>query len=345
MAASGPSERTIKQLFALSSNRCAFPECQTPIIDASRGTIMAEVCHIRSRRPRGPRYDNTQTKEQRNSFDNLVIMCRNHHKVIDGPENLDEFTVERLEQIKREHEDVSRTEQVNLEAVSRATLTALRLTGTIYELGSTHMDFRQAQFRVGGEGGSFGGGGGGGGVLTIVGMSRLPAEVSVDLNGQPGQSPGGGGGGAGAVRFEGRPATSRDFENGLRASGFFTANAANTGNNLLNVLGVGWSFCPVPSLPRNLTLTFASIIELGSLQPPTLLRCDIEVLAPSGDSVAVESMDIEVPDSEDLVRRISRSTKVSFTANEYGVWTVTLKSGGTQLASILFEIREGDVIP
>ncbi|MGH7794506.1 MAG: hypothetical protein ACREQ2_06375 [Candidatus Binatia bacterium] len=46
-----PTEKTIKQLFALSGNVCAFPDCKVPIIEPT-GTITGEICHIKARRKR-----------------------------------------------------------------------------------------------------------------------------------------------------------------------------------------------------------------------------------------------------------------------------------------------------
>jgi hypothetical protein len=40
--------------------------------------------------------------ERRNSYANLILLCRNHHKVIDAQEG--EYTVERLHQMKAQHE-------------------------------------------------------------------------------------------------------------------------------------------------------------------------------------------------------------------------------------------------
>jgi hypothetical protein len=97
-----PSTPTIKKLFALSGNACAFPQCPTPMIDPESGTIIGEVCHIRAREEGGPRYDPTQDDGERNGFENLVLMCSVHHKVIDT--DVQAYTVERLQEIKAAHE-------------------------------------------------------------------------------------------------------------------------------------------------------------------------------------------------------------------------------------------------
>ncbi len=96
-----PSRPTVKRLFALSQNRCAFPECIAPIVEAS-GTPTGIICHIRARSAGGPRYNAKQTDEQRHAFENLILMCARHSKVIDSEPR--RYTVEMLERFKAAHE-------------------------------------------------------------------------------------------------------------------------------------------------------------------------------------------------------------------------------------------------
>lgn len=97
----GPSERTVKRLFALSRNRCAYPNCQTPIVHAS-GTVTGEVCHIRAQSEGGPRFDHTQNDEARHAFENLILLCSVHHRLVD--DQPDTYTVELLTEMKEMHE-------------------------------------------------------------------------------------------------------------------------------------------------------------------------------------------------------------------------------------------------
>src|SRR5262245_9439089 len=103
--ATNPTLPTIKRLFAVSSNRCAFEKCDVTIIN--KGTVVGHVCHIEARNPGGPRYNPTQSEEERNGFDNLVLMCPVHHTVIDS--DVESYTVPRLKEIKANHE--ARAEQ------------------------------------------------------------------------------------------------------------------------------------------------------------------------------------------------------------------------------------------
>jgi len=98
-----PTEKTIKKLFALSGNTCAYPGCQLPIVE-SGGTITGEVCHIRARHAGGPRFDASQSEDDRHSHANLILLCRHHHKVIDSAPDL--YTADALMEMKKIHEDV-----------------------------------------------------------------------------------------------------------------------------------------------------------------------------------------------------------------------------------------------
>lgn len=100
-----PSVTTIKRLFAVSGNRCAFPACAVPIVDRVSGRIAGEVAHIKAKSPSGPRFDRDQTDEQRHSFENLMLICPLHHQIIDT--DLVSYTVERLSRMKSEHESQS----------------------------------------------------------------------------------------------------------------------------------------------------------------------------------------------------------------------------------------------
>lgn len=102
-----PSRSTIKRLFAVTRNRCAFPDCTVPIV-AESGTVTGIVCHIRARSRGGPRFDAKQTDEQRHAFENLILMCAVHSKVIDSEPR--RYTVALLQKLKSKHEQPAENE-------------------------------------------------------------------------------------------------------------------------------------------------------------------------------------------------------------------------------------------
>ena len=91
---------TIKRLFAESGNLCAFPECSEPIID-DNGVPLGEICHLHAQNPGGPRFEPSLSNEEVHEYDNLILLCPNHHKRIDG--DPDRFPAEVLQALKQVH--------------------------------------------------------------------------------------------------------------------------------------------------------------------------------------------------------------------------------------------------
>ena len=75
----------------------------TPEDDES---VVGEECHIVARGSDGPRNDSNFPKEKLDQSDNLILLCRVHHKVVDDQENT--YSVECLRRIKKEHEQFVR---------------------------------------------------------------------------------------------------------------------------------------------------------------------------------------------------------------------------------------------
>ena len=95
-----PSAATVKRLFAVSSNRCAFPKCSQPLVH--EGKVTGRICHIRASSPGGPRFESSQSAEDRDHFENLMLLCPIHHDVIDADELA--YTTARLQAMKLNHE-------------------------------------------------------------------------------------------------------------------------------------------------------------------------------------------------------------------------------------------------
>ena len=86
----------------MSGNRCAFPRCESPLVDPSSGSIIGEICHIKGEKPGAKRYNENQPNRERQAFENLILMCGSHHKVIDDDDKT--YTVQKLVQAKKKHE-------------------------------------------------------------------------------------------------------------------------------------------------------------------------------------------------------------------------------------------------
>jgi len=97
-------DKTRKVLWGRSGNRCAICKKEL-VIDATtqdNESVVADECHIISSRPTGPRHDPSFPCEKLDSYDNLILLCRTHHKMVD--DQLATFTTDILRQMKANHE-------------------------------------------------------------------------------------------------------------------------------------------------------------------------------------------------------------------------------------------------
>lgn len=100
------SQKTLKVLFALSGNQCAHPECTNTLIEPateeSDALVTAHICHIYAVSTNGPRGRSGLTQKELNAPENLILLCRNHHAVVDGQHET--FTADMLKGWKQTHE-------------------------------------------------------------------------------------------------------------------------------------------------------------------------------------------------------------------------------------------------
>lgn len=101
------SLKTHKMLWGRSGNMCAYPECGELLVSDEQETddpsLVGEEAHIVARKESGPRGVNSLPINQRDTYENLILMCRNHHKKVDDQEDV--YTVEILTNYKRQHEN------------------------------------------------------------------------------------------------------------------------------------------------------------------------------------------------------------------------------------------------
>lgn len=96
------SERVRKIVWVQAGGRCAVCQRQvlTPGTEADDPSIFGEEAHIVARSPGGPRAGGLDN-DQLDGHENLILLCREHHKQVDDQPN--RYTVERLRQIKQKH--------------------------------------------------------------------------------------------------------------------------------------------------------------------------------------------------------------------------------------------------
>ncbi len=98
------TDKTRKILWGRSGNRCAICKREL-VVDATPGddeSVVGDECHIISSKPEGPRNVPGVTIEEADSYQNLVLLCKIHHKIIDDQVN--KYPASELNRIKHEHE-------------------------------------------------------------------------------------------------------------------------------------------------------------------------------------------------------------------------------------------------
>jgi hypothetical protein len=83
-----------------------MPECRTELIadstDYDPMVVIGEIAHVVAASDGGPRAVPALGAEERNSYNNLILLCQNCHARIDGQHR--SYSVERLQEIKAAHE-------------------------------------------------------------------------------------------------------------------------------------------------------------------------------------------------------------------------------------------------
>ena len=96
-----PKTKTLRELYLLSGNQCAFTSCTCSMVN-TQGDFIGEVCHIEAAMPGGERFNNKMSNEERRDISNLMLMCHMHHVETN---NVEVYTVERMKEMKRQHEN------------------------------------------------------------------------------------------------------------------------------------------------------------------------------------------------------------------------------------------------
>jgi hypothetical protein len=102
------SDKSIKLLWSNAAGRCSFPGCDKRLsVEQAADTApftLGEMAHIKGKNPGSNRYDCNQNDDERDLYQNLVLLCPNHHTEIDKPETEIKYSVEWLIEIKSNHE-------------------------------------------------------------------------------------------------------------------------------------------------------------------------------------------------------------------------------------------------
>ena len=100
-----PSTQTKLRLFADSAGYCSRPDCHRPLFgeEGQADYHIGEMAHILAARDGGPRTASDVERQDRASYNNLILLCPNCHSEVDKcPE---QFPDSLLHEWKRHHKD------------------------------------------------------------------------------------------------------------------------------------------------------------------------------------------------------------------------------------------------
>ena len=85
-------------LWAHSGGLCGFPECRVicvlPANDNDPSATIGQIAHIEANSDSGPRANPNLPHQDRNLYENLILLCPTHHTLVDAQANT--YTVEML---------------------------------------------------------------------------------------------------------------------------------------------------------------------------------------------------------------------------------------------------------
>ena len=93
-------------LIAFSAGTCYWPGCHKPIVERAAGTfkVTLDIAHICALNETGERFDPEMSDDERNAFENLIVLCRLHHQMVDEGGVGAKYSVELLRRWKHERE-------------------------------------------------------------------------------------------------------------------------------------------------------------------------------------------------------------------------------------------------
>jgi len=100
------SDQTLKLLWGRAAGRCAVSTCRVELYvektEHDPAVPIGDIAHMHAHGDSGPRAVQSLSAKQRNSYENLILLCKNCHARLDGQKNRN--TVEVIQQIKFDHE-------------------------------------------------------------------------------------------------------------------------------------------------------------------------------------------------------------------------------------------------
>jgi len=130
------------RLWVASGGRCEFPGCNKPVWKDNL-TFMpgnfSQISHIIGQSPNGPRGSEEKSKKYAKDFNNLMLLCSTHNKLID--DYPDKYTISFLRESKKAHEKRIKT-QTGIQLDRKTTIIRFQanIKGRKVEIPSTEIN-------------------------------------------------------------------------------------------------------------------------------------------------------------------------------------------------------------
>lgn len=96
-----------KLIWGFAAARCSKPDCRILCVAVAKGedpsVTIGEIAHIHSYSDDGPRANLSLSQKDRNGYDNLILLCANHHTEVDGQQI--RYSADILRIWKQQHEE------------------------------------------------------------------------------------------------------------------------------------------------------------------------------------------------------------------------------------------------
>lgn len=133
------SIKTSKVIWSNSGGQCAICKQKLTKKVDNKHLVLGQECHIRSPKKNGPRFSKTYLGSKLNEPENLILLCRDHHKEIDDfPQK---YPVEYLQKIKKDHEESMQNNYNNKYPKIRIIKKSKYLEATLISSGLQLIDF------------------------------------------------------------------------------------------------------------------------------------------------------------------------------------------------------------
>lgn len=126
--------RTKQILWGKAGATCSFPGCQRHLVrnatPEDREVVVGEMAHIVGQSKGGPRAEMSVPGGNVDGYDNLILLCHEHHELVDQQPNT--YPVEKLRQYKTDHEEWVRTRLSREQEFEGLTRPESMVTETVY---------------------------------------------------------------------------------------------------------------------------------------------------------------------------------------------------------------------